>query len=256
MSVLGPILGLVGGAGSGLGDYYGGMQASHRQRQFLREQSSTQYQRAVHDMRQAGLNPNAIFGSGGGSPAAAMAGGQDPAPDLTGSVGKGVSSGIAASLAKDQATITQASARRADAEADLAVAESSARMEALAHPVGKAAYVDKQYGWAGAAASIYASGMGNAVGGENSAKKVKGVNETPAPKVRTLTKEEEEEYRKRIPAINDTSSIDRAHEDAAISSARRAHYNALSEQVQRQAELDRHESAVRSRRFQRNKRKQ
>lgn len=41
---------------------------------FAEEMASSQYQRAVSDMKNAGLNPNAIFGSGGGSPAAAPGG--------------------------------------------------------------------------------------------------------------------------------------------------------------------------------------
>lgn len=78
---------------SGLASWFGGEQANRRQREAAREQmafqermSNTSYQRAVHDMRMAGINPMLAYAQGGASsPGGAQ-------PDINDTLGPAVSS--------------------------------------------------------------------------------------------------------------------------------------------------------------------
>lgn len=173
-------LGVVGVLGNLLGgglEQYGAAVQSHRGRQFAREMAGTQYQRAVADMKAAGLNPMAIFGNGGGSPAG-IAGGEYANPAAGASrlgdeVVKGFSVGAANEALRAQADIARASARQAESEADLKIAENSALRSALDSEPGRAGLVNQRYGTLGAAGEVIGTiGLGNVLGGESSAKRL------------------------------------------------------------------------------------
>lgn len=176
MSAALPVLGLVGNLLGGGIEQYGAAVQSHRGRQFAREMASTQYQRAVADMKAAGLNPMAIFGNGGGSPAATPPGDFSNNPgraaarlgdEITGAFSKG----DAAVALKAQADIARSNARAAESEADLKVAENSAYQAALATDAGRVGAVTQRYGSLGGAGEVMGKlGVGNVLGGEHSAK--------------------------------------------------------------------------------------
>lgn len=168
---------LIGGGGNLLGgiiDYYGAAAQSHRGRQFAREMASTQYQRAVADMKAAGLNPLAIFGNGGGSPAAVPQGDFSARSNFSNAGSgfvEGWSKGEAQVALQAQSKIAQANARVAESDADVKLAENSALMQALRTPWGPTAVVHERYGKLGAAGEVLGSlGIGNWLGGENSAR--------------------------------------------------------------------------------------
>lgn len=175
MSVLGPAL--VSGGGNLIGgiiDYYGAAAQSHRGRQFAREMSSTQYQRAVTDMKAAGLNPLAVFGGGGGSPAAVPPGDFSARSNFS-RVGsdavEGWSKAQAAVALEAQSKIYQANAKVAESEAEVKLAENSALGQVLKTDAGKLGFVRTRYGSLGAAGEVMGQlGLGNVLGGESSAR--------------------------------------------------------------------------------------
>lgn len=176
MSALGAI-GVVGNLLGGGIEQWGAAVQSHRGRQFAREMAGTQYQRAVADMKAAGLNPMAIFGNGGGSPAGVAQGEfSNPgsaARGLGDELVKGFSQGAVNEALKAQADIARASARSAESDADLKLAENSALRAALDTDAGRMGAVNRRYGTLGTVGEVLGTfGLGNLLGGEASAKSV------------------------------------------------------------------------------------
>lgn len=106
---------------SGLSSLYGGIQARNldraqfdRQMQFADEQSRTQYQRAVEDMKAAGLNPMLTVAKGGN--AAMSAPGWSGASNVQ---GQAAASALNARLIAAQTASANAAARKTNAEAGI-----------------------------------------------------------------------------------------------------------------------------------------
>lgn len=147
----------------------GGLWTNYSNQQFAEEMASTQYQRATADMKAAGLNPMAVYGSGGGSPAAA------PGGQATNPVGGGSSAQNVLSFKRGLAEVekSEAEAKAATSAADVVTRENSAYKTALESDLGKAAAVGKKYqgsGWLGAAGAVAGYGQGSGWGGTASAK--------------------------------------------------------------------------------------
>lgn len=174
MSTLGTI-GLIGNALGGGIEAYGAQVQSHKARKFAREQSATVYQRSVADMRAAGLNPNAIFGNGGGSPGAPAQGSFANefagASRLGDELGKAYTKGQEATALEAQARIAQSSAKAVESDTELKLAENSAYRIALNTDVGKVGAITQRYGSLGAVGEVMGKlGLGNLLGGESSSK--------------------------------------------------------------------------------------
>lgn len=150
----------------------GGLWSNYQNREFAEEMASTQYQRATADMKAAGLNPMAVYGSGGGSPAAAP-GGQSTNP-----VGAGSSAQSVLQFKKGLADVekSEAEAKAATSAADVVTRENSAYKTALESDAGKGAAVFKKYqgsgigGYLGGAGAVAGYGQGSGWGGTASAK--------------------------------------------------------------------------------------
>lgn len=151
-----------------LGSTAGGLWAAKENQEFAKEMASTQYQRGVADMKAAGLNPMAVYGSGGGSPAAA------PGGQVTNPVGSGSSALQAMAFRRSLADAKTAEANAEVAESDASVRrqENSAFGATLSSDAGKAAAAAKRYGggWLGTAGAVAGFGQGSGWGGTASAK--------------------------------------------------------------------------------------
>lgn len=167
----------------GLTTTLGGIWTNKRNQEFAEEMAGSQYQRAVADMKSAGLNPNAVFGSGGGSGAAAP-GGQatNPMASDFGGFGNFLSTakqGVEIKAGLSEADKIEAESQIARSNADVIKKENSAYKAALDTEAGKAATVYKKYagngppGWLAGAGAMAgygaASGWGGIVSGKDAA---------------------------------------------------------------------------------------
>lgn len=153
-----------------IGGTAGGLWTNYSNQQFAEEMASSQYQRATADMKAAGLNPMAVYGSGGGGSGAAAPGGQSTNPVGSGSSAQGV-----LNFKKGLAEVekSEAEAKAASSAADVVTRENSAYKVALESEAGKAASVAKKYGstgWLGTAGAVAGYGQGAGWGGTASAK--------------------------------------------------------------------------------------
>lgn len=152
-----------------IGSTAGGLWTNKSNQDFAEEMASTQYQRATADMKAAGLNPMAVYGGGGGSPAAA------PGGQATNPVGAGSSAQSVITFKQSLADLEkkEAEAKAASSAADVVTRENSAYKTSLDTDLGKAAAVGKKYqgsGWLGAAGAVAGYGQGAGWGGSASAK--------------------------------------------------------------------------------------
>lgn len=150
----------------------GGLWTNKQNQEFAEEMASTQYQRATADMKSAGLNPMAVYGSGGGSGAAA------PGGQATNPVGAGSSAQNAIAFKKGlaEAETAEANAEVAKSNSEVLTRENSAYKTALESDAGKAAATYKKYqgsgvtGFLGGAGAVAGYGHGSGWGGTASAK--------------------------------------------------------------------------------------
>lgn len=158
-----------------MGDLFGtagGLWTNKQNQEFAEDMASTQYQRATADMKAAGLNPMAVYGSGGGSPAASP-GGQQTNPV---SPGSSALNAIQFKRGLAETEKAEAEAKSATSAADVVTRENSAYKAALSTDEGKAAATFKKYqgsgigGFLGGAGAVAGYGQGTGWGGRASAK--------------------------------------------------------------------------------------
>lgn len=177
----------IGAAAAGLAGMTGGMWINERNKEFAEEMASSQYQRSVADMKAAGLNPNAVFGSGGGSQAAAPQGQES---NVFGNLGAsaqqiiGAQKEVAATdliheeqkLKQATTDVTRANAKAAQSNAEVVERENTAYKKILEQPGGELVAAQKRYGGSDIASGAIRSigtalaSTGNAFGGTSSAK--------------------------------------------------------------------------------------
>lgn len=114
-------LGFLGGELQNIGS----AQQAKQQMAFQERMSSTSYQRAVADMKAAGLNPALAYQQGGAS---SPGGAQAPVQDV---VSKGVSSAIQAKSVQADVEQRQQQARLTSAQADMYKVEAMARLSEI-----------------------------------------------------------------------------------------------------------------------------
>lgn len=122
--------GLASGIISGGLDYFSAKDTQSKQKQLVREQqafqermSNTAYQRAVKDMRAAGINPILAYAQGGAStPSGSMA--TLPTPTPGASSARGMQAGSTASLQTVQKQLAQAQTNSAKALTEKTAAEA------------------------------------------------------------------------------------------------------------------------------------
>jgi len=168
----------------------GGLWTNKANQDFAEEMAGSQYQRAVADMKAAGLNPNAVFGSGGGSPSSSPGGQATNPMDTGGGLGSSAKNviemrqGLAQTeqttqnteVAKAAADFQRANAKIAHSNADVIEKENSAYKKVLGESGGQLAAANKKYGgggWVGKLAGDIGLTTGAAAGsfgGASSAK--------------------------------------------------------------------------------------
>lgn len=117
MSVTAALIAAAGSAGSTSATNVRRRRASREQMDFQERMSNTAWQRSVADMRKAGINPMAVFGSGGASsPPGAQPNLEDPGP-------KAAQSGLQAARLKEELALLQEQRRTTHHQGTKAVAE-------------------------------------------------------------------------------------------------------------------------------------
>ena len=146
LSLIQPIIGaIVGGiAASAIGSKISSSSAQRsadKQMKFQEEMSNTSYQRAMADMRAAGLNPMLAYQQGGAS---TPVGASHGLPDVN--IGGQTSLLASAKQATEQAKVTKYTAETAKSQAilDAAVADAINPKSKNYDPAARKAYIDKQ----------------------------------------------------------------------------------------------------------------